>query len=1040
MKAPVRQNEKTWQWLRILLGIFLLLVGGIFFAKWAADRQDRWMREDLLNQTRLLAQTLNLDRLRSLQAHPEDETRQEYQQLKTQLIASRQMNPDWRFIYLMDRTPEGAVIFLLDSEILDSPDASPPGQVYEEASPDLQRAFETRESVVEGPLPDRWGIWVSAFVPLKDLKSNELVAVLGIDMDAQRWGQARLQAMGAPIGSMLALILIWLLGNLLLGRRTHSGACKTFLCWHLESILLLLTGFTLTLTAVWLVHQREERNRQIFFQHLAQIEAAPPLSSIHTLQDFALEGFGAFIESSQEVTREEFNQYTRHLTDLSEVMFWNWVEVVPGKDRKRFEADTARRLHTRNYEIWEINEKGERVHSPEKDWYYPLVYAFPEKHAQAASGFDIGSNPKSRSVLTILSRTHLPTASAPIPFLLPQEEGKGILLLRPVFDSADPDRLIGIVTAGLQIQKWLQSGQDMDPDRLLLAALDLFQLYPDKAPIQIGCTDPIEKIHPHGFQNLPQGSVIQPLLIFGNTYALVAHPTADFMAIHPHHGIWLISLAGIALTVSLAWILGLFVHRRERLTQLVDSQNRELATAMHHYDLLAKQNHILTWEVDINGLYMDISDTVKDTLGYTPKELIGKKHFYDLCLKKDAMRFKELGIALMAKGHAIRDLVYPIQTKTGKTVWLASNGIPIRNAQGVLQGYWGTGTDITNRKRTEKTLIELVQAKQDAADRYAALISASNTGAWEYNDSTGQLWCSPEYFSMLGYQEKDLEPSPEKGNIEAFWLNLMHPDDRPRARSKLTTYLKIPEGMYEQTFRLKHRDGYWVWIWSRGKVIRDAAGKPTNMMVGTHIDITATKQAEEALRASEKQYRMLTENMKDVVWTVDAESLRFLYLSPTVERMVGYTAEELKAKTLDAAMPPEMRKELTQRLRDRVSEVRAGSISSDTFFTSEIPMVHKNGTPIITELVTRYWLNNRTGRVELHAVVRDITERKHVEIELKESQRRYAALMANLPGMAYRCRNDRNWTMEFVSQGGGELTGYAPEDLLENKTSPHLRG
>jgi len=284
------------------------------------------------------------------------------------------------------------------------------------------------------------------------------------------------------------------------------------------------------------------------------------------------------------------------------------------------------------------------------------------------------------------------------------------------------------------------------------------------------------------------------------------------------------------------------------------------------------------------------------------------------------------------------------------------------------------------------------------------------------------------------YTQSDFGAESNEGNIETFWLNLMHPDDRPRARSKLTTYLKTPKGMYEQKFRMKHRDGYWVWIWSRGEVLRNASGTPTNMMVGTQIDITATMQAENALRTSEKQYRMLTESMKDVVWTLDTETRRFIYLSPSAEKLTGYTVEELMAHPLDVTMPERLRGELITRINDRASRLRAGTLSSDTFFTSEIPFTHKDGSIVFTELVTSYWLNNRTGKIEMHAVARDITERKQAELELKESQRRYAALLANLPGMAYRCRNDRTWTMEFVSQGCVELTGYQPEDLIHNKT------
>jgi len=1144
---------KIRQWLSGSIGVLVLLALGILFARWSSDRQDRWMQEDLLCQTRMFGQTLHMDRLSVLEGTAADEARPEYQRLKQQLIVAGQINPSWACIYLLIRTAEGEVVFLLDSEPAESPNASPPGQVYEEASPHLHQVFETSESAVEGPHPNRWGHWVSAFVPLNDLKSGKTIAVAGIDVDASQWKQARMRAMILPIGCTLVLIFIWLLGSVLLAKRTQPGTCKTWLCWHLESLLVVMTGLTLTLIGTRMAYEIETHNRQIAFRHLAQIEVAPPFAGIHALRNLALEGFASFVESSDVVTEDEFQRYIAHLSDIPEVLFWNWVQAVKGADRRRFEANRNQYSRGNPYHIWEWNSEGEVISSPERDYHFPLVYATPSNHEHSLAGFDIGSNPEAHATMMQLIETRLAVATEPISFLLPSGAEKGILLLQPVFNPEDPEQLMGVVTAGLEIKPWLRSGRNMDPDRLLMATLDLFQLGPTDSPTYLGTSGEVRPLHSGYFSNWPPETVTRPLLIFGKAYVLVAHPTPAFAELHPMNAVSLISLTGTAVTFALAWVLGLYVHRRERLTQLVDEQNRELATAMHRYDLLAQQNHIVTWEVDPEGLYLDVSPTAATVLGYSPKELIGKKHFYDLYPAQGREEFKESVLASIHKGESIRDLLKPVVTKSGEKLWVSSRGIPTRDAQGQLVGYWGTDTDVTDRKHTEESLAQMALANQEAANRYAALIRASNTGAWEYNDTTGLLWCSPEYFSMLGYTQRELEAHPEQGNIEAFWLNLMHPDDRPRVLSKQTVYLKHPEGMLEQTFRMKHKEGHWVWIWSRGQVLRDGSGQPTNMMVGTHIDVSATKHAEEALRASEQQYRMLTESMKDVVWTLDVDTLRFLYLSPSAEKLMGYTVAELMLHPLDAVLPPNMREELISLLNDRAGKLRAGTISSDTFFTSVIPLIHKNGSTVYTELITRYWLNPQTGKVELHAVARDITERKRVEREyqtlfhemldgfalheiicdkngtpvdyrflavnpafeqmtgvqadaligksvlealpgtekgcidkygkvaltgepasfdnfsaslgkhfevtafspapnqfacifsdvterkqaeeeLRENRRRYAALLANLPGMAYRCANDPNWTMEFVSQGCVDLTGYDPEDLVQNKT------
>ena len=133
-------------------------------------------------------------------------------------------------------------------------------------------------------------------------------------------------------------------------------------------------------------------------------------------------------------------------------------------------------------------------------------------------------------------------------------------------------------------------------------------------------------------------------------------------------------------------------------------------------------------------------------------------------------------------------------------------------------------------------------------ERYKTLITVSNTGAWEYHADTGFMWCSPEYFSMLGRDVKDYAFTGA-ANLKETWIDLLHPDDRERANTYFSNYIKAGSlGMYENYFRMKHSNGRWIWILSRGNTIRDENGEITNLTVGTHIDITKQKLAEEKLK------------------------------------------------------------------------------------------------------------------------------------------------------------------------------------------------
>ena len=147
------------------------------------------------------------------------------------------------------------------------------------------------------------------------------------------------------------------------------------------------------------------------------------------------------------------------------------------------------------------------------------------------------------------------------------------------------------------------------------------------------------------------------------------------------------------------------------------------------------------------------------------------------------------------------------------------------------------------KRQAEESLLTSMQKLEIASSRYEALISASNTGAWEYH-TNGKMWCSPEYFSMLGRNIDDYQKDGYQ-DIAKVWVDLMHPDDRAQAVSSWNSYIAHPEGMYEKYFRMKHQEGNWIWVFSRGKMLLDSSGNPAPVMIGTHIDVTKQKHFEE---------------------------------------------------------------------------------------------------------------------------------------------------------------------------------------------------
>ncbi|HEX2729645.1 MAG TPA: PAS domain S-box protein, partial [Rubrobacteraceae bacterium] len=173
-------------------------------------------------------------------------------------------------------------------------------------------------------------------------------------------------------------------------------------------------------------------------------------------------------------------------------------------------------------------------------------------------------------------------------------------------------------------------------------------------------------------------------------------------------------------------------------------------------------------------------------------------------------------------------------------------------------------------------------------------------------------------------------------------------------------------------------------------------------------------------------YRVVAETASDGIVMIDEDS-RILFTNSATGRIFGYPDEELFGQPLTVLMPEYLRRMHEASLR-RYIDTGERHLDWDSV---ELPGLHSSGREIPLEVSFGEFLKD--GRHYFTGFIRDITERKRAEGELEESRRALATLMSNLPGMAYRCTHDPHWTMELVSEGSLELTGYPPADLIGNR-------
>lgn len=217
--------------------------------------------------------------------------------------------------------------------------------------------------------------------------------------------------------------------------------------------------------------------------------------------------------------------------------------------------------------------------------------------------------------------------------------------------------------------------------------------------------------------------------------------------------------------------------------------------------------------------------------------------------------------------------------------------------------------------------------------RYKALISASNTGAWEYDRHSDSLWTSDEYFTMLGHDPADFSQDATSFNR---WLALMHPEDREEAERVFRDYYNNPgEEMYENFFRLRRKDEGWSWIWSRGKALTDSDGEYTGTIVGTHIDISPMKELEKSLKESRHRYKILANSGKALIYTTAPEGA-FIFVNDVVTDFTGgSSSEHLNDRWVDWIHPED---------RQDVIEERDRGIASRKPYTIRYRLKRRDGS------------------------------------------------------------------------------------------------
>ncbi len=410
------------------------------------------------------------------------------------------------------------------------------------------------------------------------------------------------------------------------------------------------------------------------------------------------------------------------------------------------------------------------------------------------------------------------------------------------------------------------------------------------------------------------------------------------------------------------------------IEDISDRRNAEkaLRESEERMELALQGAELGLWDWDINSGALISNERAVKMLGYDIEDL--KPHldtWLELIHPDDISKANEKIKQHFKNETPFLDVEYRLRTKSGDYRWALARGKVVeRDEQGKALRFTGTTLDVDDRKQADLALQKSEQLLVHAQH-------VAKLGMWDLDIKADEIVWSDEVYRL--YQR-----SPKDGPIKMDdWKKFIYQEDY---QSVLKMYEGALKGKNE--FSMDHRivrvDGEIRHVYSEAEVRWDESGSPIGIF-GIVFDITERKQAEEALRNSERKYRLITDNVSDTIWQMNLD-LQLTYFSPSLKDLLGYKPEEMAGKELADILTPESYKKAMKVLEEELILERGDDVDFSRIRTMELEQYHKVGHTIWAETKASFLRSEDGKPVSVIGTTRDITERKRAEEALKEAK------------------------------------------------------
>ncbi|MDK2825714.1 MAG: hypothetical protein PWQ44_891 [Methanolobus sp.] len=401
-------------------------------------------------------------------------------------------------------------------------------------------------------------------------------------------------------------------------------------------------------------------------------------------------------------------------------------------------------------------------------------------------------------------------------------------------------------------------------------------------------------------------------------------------------------------------------HILEHLGSLLEKKEDQ-------FRLIAENVNDAIFVMDIAGNFSYFSPSIKNISGFTQEEAVKKnlsgwitKESYEYCIDL----INHFAIEL-SKGIVNVPPTFEIELicKNSEIIWVELTVSPVVDSNNNFKHFIGVIRDINSRKNAEERFRIAAQCVSDLI--------------YEWDMKNDNMEWFGDIDEHLGY-----EPGKIKGTIDS-WSKHVHPDDLPGVTEKINKY-RLNGESFDAEYRMITKDEkikYWI---EHGLPVYDRDNRKILRTIGVCSDITERKEIENALKKSEEMFRLIAENANDVIWMMN-ENGELLYVSPSVQKLRGYTPEEIFELSIEKRIANESGVQAMKHWNNFFQNFKKG-IVPDISQKLEVEQPCKDGSTVWTEMHINPILDGEGNFRYFLGITRDISERKKSEQELMKQK------------------------------------------------------